>query len=133
MLPKHLNPENVTFSIFTEDEIRRLSVLKICSTITFDALGYPVSGGLYDKCLGLISFTSEFAHKNNEIYLLGPVSEKGDPCGTCFQNVYQCPGHYGHIELPLPVINPVFTKIIATVLKLSCFSCSHIQVHGTCS
>lgn len=53
MVPKHLNPDNITFAIFTEDEIKKLSVLKICSTITFDALGYPVNGGLYDKCLGL--------------------------------------------------------------------------------
>ncbi|KAI4454954.1 dna-directed rna polymerase [Holotrichia oblita] len=109
MVPKHLNPDNIIFSIFTEEEIKKLSVLKICNTITFDALGYPVSGGLYDKCLG-------------------PLSERGDPCGTCFQNIYQCPGHYGHIELPLPVINPIFTKIIATILKMTCYSCFRIQI-----
>ncbi|KRT85876.1 hypothetical protein AMK59_2987, partial [Oryctes borbonicus] len=109
MLPKHLNPDNIIFSVFTEEDIKKLSVLKICSAITFDALGYPVSGGLYDKCLG-------------------PISERGDPCGTCFQNIYQCPGHYGHIELPLPVINPVFSKIIATILKITCFSCYRIQI-----
>ncbi|GJQ80589.1 putative DNA-dependent RNA polymerase [Trypoxylus dichotomus] len=108
-LPKHLNPDNIIFSVFTEEDIKKLSVLKICSTVTFDALGYPVSGGLYDKCLG-------------------PLSERGDPCGTCFQNIYQCPGHYGHIELPLPVINPVFSKIIATILKITCFNCFRIQI-----
>lgn len=50
--PKHLNPENVTFSMFTAEEIKKLSVVEILTPLMFDTLGNPVPGGLYDKRLG---------------------------------------------------------------------------------
>lgn len=59
---------------------------------------------------------------------LGPLSEKSDPCGTCSKNVLNCPGHFGYIELPLPVVNPIFHKIIQTVLKVTCLSCYRMQI-----
>nr|XP_022906848.1 DNA-directed RNA polymerase I subunit RPA1 [Onthophagus taurus] len=106
-----LSQDAVEFSVFTAEEIRKLSVVKICSPLTFDALGYPLPGGLYDK-------------------LMGPLSDRSEPCGTCFQNIYQCPGHFGHIELTLPVVNGLFTKFILMVLKLTCFHCYHIRIPG---
>lgn len=48
----HLNPENVSFSMFTTAEIKKLCVTKIITPLTLDSLGYPLSGGLYDKKLG---------------------------------------------------------------------------------
>lgn len=58
------------------------------------------------------------------------MSEKSDPCGVCYKNSYLCPGHFGHISLPLPLINPLFHKIIATILKISCLSCYKLQISG---
>lgn len=56
----HLNPENVCFSMFTTEEIKKLCVMKIITPLTLDPLGYPLPGGLYDKKLGkrqlLLSF-----------------------------------------------------------------------------
>lgn len=43
-----------------------------------------------------------------------------------------CPGHFGYIELPLPVINPLFHKIIGTILKMSCLQCHLIQIPSKC-
>lgn len=31
-------------------------------------------------------------------------------CVTCRQNSTSCPGHFGHIELPVPVYNPLLLK-----------------------
>lgn len=109
MRPKHLNADGITFSMLTYEEIKKLCVTKIVTPITMDSLGYPIAGGLYDKALG-------------------PLTEKSEPCGTCFQNIFQCPGHFGYIELPLPLVNPLFHKIVGTILRLSCLSCFRIQV-----
>lgn len=99
------------FSMFTTEEVKKLSVVKICSPLLFDALGHPVPTGLYDM-------------------IMGPLSGKSDPCRTCYMNVYSCPGHFGHIELPLPVINPLFDKMIVTILKMSCLTCFCTQISG---
>lgn len=111
MRPKHLNPECVSFSMFTGEDVRKLSVKKIVTSNVLDNLGHPLPGGLYDVALG-------------------PMSEQSDPCGTCFQNIFSCPGHFGHIELPLPVVNPLFHKLIPLLLRISCLNCFSIQLPG---
>lgn len=52
MRPKHLNPDLVTFSMFTGEDVRKLSVCKILTSTVLDALGHPLPGGLYDKAMG---------------------------------------------------------------------------------
>lgn len=109
MRPKHLLPDMITFSMFTSDEIRQLSVVQVVTSITLDNLGYPIKGGLYDKTMG-------------------PMSERSDPCGTCCMGFAQCSGHFGHIELPLPLVNPLFHNVISTILKISCLNCFKLQI-----
>ena len=44
-------------------------------------------------------------------WYLGAV-EMNDACETCGQTSAMCPGHFGHINLPLPVYNPLlFTTL----------------------
>ncbi|GLV36874.1 Son of sevenless [Carabus blaptoides fortunei] len=110
---KHdMDPDSLIFSMFTSDDLKKLCITKICTPLAFDVMGYPLPGGLYDKTLG-------------------PLNEKSDPCSTCFKNVVNCPGHFGYIELPLPVVNPLFHKIIATLLRLTCLACYRMQIPNT--
>lgn len=51
-----------------------------------------------------------------------------EPCGTCGGNIHTCPGHFGHIELPMPVVNPLFHKGLSMLIKLSCLSCFTLQI-----
>lgn len=37
---------------------------------------------------------------------MGPTERKGI-CATCKQDHVFCPGHFGRVELPVPVYNPV--------------------------
>jgi len=90
--------------MFTSEEVRKLSVARIDSLISFTPLGEPVQGGLYDSRLGSIHMSS-------------------GKCATCNQNSVLCSGHFGHIELPCPVINPIFTAAVIHILKISCLSC----------
>lgn len=54
--------------------------------------------------------------------------ENSEPCSTCGLNVFKCPGHFGHIELPMPVVNPLFHKGLCMLIKLSCLKCFTFRV-----
>lgn len=43
---------SVEFGVYTEDEIRRISVKEINNPVLLDNLGHPNPGGLYDLALG---------------------------------------------------------------------------------
>jgi DNA-directed RNA polymerase I subunit RPA1 len=45
---------DVEFSRLSADEIKRVSVKRIHVTPTFDSLGGPAPGGLYDPALGAV-------------------------------------------------------------------------------
>lgn len=97
-------PVSLEFNTFSSEEVKKLSVARIDSLISFTPLGEPVRGGLYDSRLGSIHMSS-------------------GKCSTCNQNSVLCSGHFGHIELPCPVINPIFTTAVIHILKISCLSC----------
>lgn len=48
----HLVPENINFSLFTTEQIKKLCVTRIVTPLMLDALGHPLPGGLYDNKLG---------------------------------------------------------------------------------
>ena len=71
---------------------------------------FYVSGGLYDL-------------------RMGPYSDRNDlMCSTCLLACEHCPGHLGHIQLPLPVCNPLFYSTILQLLKLTCITCHKFRV-----
>lgn len=100
---------HVDFGILSADEIRKLSAKQISNPTVFDNLGHPVQGGLYDPCLGAFL-------RNN--------------CSTCGLGELHCPGHQGHIELPVPVYNPLFFNQLYMFLRTSCLYCNHFKLHA---
>ena len=42
-------------------------------------------------------------------------------CGTCSLTDMKCPGHLGHIELPVPVYHPLWMR----QLELVCIICNY--------
>ncbi|KAG8244811.1 DNA-directed RNA polymerase I subunit RPA1 [Homalodisca vitripennis] len=99
-------PQNVVFGIFTSDEIKKLSVVKISTPLTFTSLGHTLPGGLYDPALG--------------------PSQQGIICATCSNSIFGCRGHMGHIDLPFPVVNALFYSNVIAFLSCSCLSCHRI-------
>ncbi|XP_075712742.1 DNA-directed RNA polymerase I subunit RPA1 isoform X2 [Rhinoderma darwinii] len=95
--------EDVAFGVYSAEEIRTLSVKSITNPQYMDTVGNPMHNGLYDLALG-------------------PPDNK-EVCATCAQDFINCPGHLGHIDLPLTVYNPLlFDKLFLTV-RGSCFRC----------
>ncbi|KAI3317628.1 beta and beta-prime subunits of DNA dependent RNA-polymerase [Xylariaceae sp. AK1471] len=99
--------ESVDFDFLTPAEIRAISVKKIENPTTFDSLLNPIPGGLYDPALG----------------------SWGDSiCTTCNLPPPNCPGHAGHIELPIPVYHPVFMDQILRLLRAQCQYCFRFRM-----
>jgi DNA-directed RNA polymerase I subunit RPA1 len=72
-------------------QIRKLSVKQIVTPVTADPFGNALPGGLYDPAMG-------------------PQGSDSSNCETCKLQASVCPGHFGHIDLPVPVYNPLFLK-----------------------
>lgn len=55
--------------------------------------------------------------------------DKNQKCQTCSENITNCSGHFGHIELALPVFHIGFLPKTIKVLKCVCFFCSRLLVN----
>ncbi len=100
--------ENVKFTIFSPEMVRKMSEIKVIVPDTYNEDGYPIDDGLMDQRMGVI--------------------DPGLRCKTCGGTVHNCPGHFGHIDLVRPVIHCEYARIITYVLKMTCSSCSRILV-----
>ncbi|MEM5804117.1 MAG: hypothetical protein QW350_05285 [Candidatus Aenigmatarchaeota archaeon] len=51
------------------------------------------------------------------------VTDPYQICATCSRNNFNCPGHLGYIRLNVPIIHPLFAKIVFYVLRSVCNKC----------
>ncbi|KAL9703026.1 hypothetical protein quinque_006544 [Culex quinquefasciatus] len=103
-----LDPTNLQFAVFSDEDIKRMSVTKIVTPRSFDDLGNSIPGGLCDAAMG--------------------PSGRSEVCATCVKDMAQCEGHFGHIEICLPVFNPFFIKTVYNLLRISCNACHRLQM-----
>ncbi|EEF30548.1 DNA-directed RNA polymerase III largest subunit, putative [Ricinus communis] len=57
---------------------------------------------------------------------LGPATKQSSACETCGADFHECPGHFGYLNLVLPVFNVGYMSNILDILKCICKSCSRI-------
>jgi DNA-directed RNA polymerase subunit A' len=98
--------KSLQFAFLSPDEIRRMSGVKIITADTYDDDGYPIEMGLMDLHLGVI--------------------EPNLRCRTCGGRVNECPGHFGIIELAMPVIHVGYAKEIKRLLQSTCRACGRV-------
>lgn len=67
----------------------------------------PKVGGLLDPRLG--------------------TNDRNIKCATCNENMTDCCGHFGHIELARPVFHIGFLARVKKILECICFNCSRIK------
>ncbi|KAJ1791654.1 hypothetical protein LPJ59_004954, partial [Coemansia sp. RSA 2399] len=101
--PVNSHVSGVSFTFCEPSEVRRMSVRQVVNPVLLDSLGNPTNGGLYDPSMG--PFT------------------KHHLCGTCSLSYFNCPGHFGHIELPAPVINPMMFDTLYRFIQGCCPYC----------
>ena len=104
--------EKIEFEILSNKDVLVNSVIKtepLGITLPESYEGYePKKGGLVDLRLG----TSDHYMK----------------CATCGLMVKDCPGHFGHTELAMPVFNFAFLNHLKSILKCVCIKCSQILI-----
>ena len=106
--PTHLFPHQIDFTFCTSKDIHKLSAVKITNPTIVDDLGRPARHGLYDPAMGPVTRT--------------------DRCVTCGHLGYDCLGHFGHIDLCVPVFNPVTFSLMMSLLKNTCLYCHNLII-----
>lgn len=56
------------------------------------------------------------------------VSQKGTHCDTCKQDLNECVGHFGYLDLALPVFHVGHFRTTVTILQSICKSCSRVML-----
>ena len=56
-----------------------------------------------------------------------------DRCATCGKLGSRCPGHFGHIELPVRVPHPIHLATLRKVAKSRCCVCGSLMTSSTCA
>ena len=100
---------SVSFSFYDAKEAREISVKRVTNPVLFDGLNNPVIDGLYDPAFGPI--------------------EQFDVCSTCGLSQHHCPGHFGHIDLVVPVYHPLLFPTVTKVLRCVCLNCHKFKMH----
>src|SRR5512135_710570 len=102
----HKIVDEISFGLISPKDLRKQSVVEIQTPDTYDEDGAPITAGLMDGRLGTL--------------------EPRQRCKTCGNTAIRCPGHFGHIELAVPIVHIEFTKIIFDLLKSTCRTCGRI-------
>ncbi|MCS6788376.1 MAG: DNA-directed RNA polymerase subunit A', partial [Aigarchaeota archaeon] len=82
----------IKFGLLSPEMIRSMAVAEISNPETYDEDGAPIPTGVMDPRLGTL--------------------EPGQRCKTCGNTYLNCPGHFGYIDLAVPVVHIGYVKII---------------------
>ncbi len=107
MIPKRI--AQIRFGLMDPIEIRKMSAVEVKTADTYKDDGHAYRQGLMDPHMGVI--------------------EPGLVCPTDNCKYDESPGHFGHIQLELPVMHIGFVNLIKTALKATCSKCSEILLH----
>lgn len=99
--------QEIQFGLLSPEEIKNMSVCHIEYPETMDEQRHrPREKGLNDPKLGTI--------------------DRAFACGTCGEDMLECPGHFGHIELATPVFHVGFITKVKKILETVCHNCGKI-------
>jgi len=115
--PKKIS--QIQFGTLHTTDIQKVSEVKVCNRTIFSPPSasnpqrHPAVDGCMDPRMG--------------------VSGKANPdqCQTCGKNLANCAGHFGYIQLELPVFHAGFFKHTLTILQCICKRCSRVMVATT--
>ena len=101
--------KKVKFGIYSEQDILKSSVCEVISPLIYNKeTSLPAKNGLNDPRMG--------------------ITMRGLACQTCFGDLKECPGHFGHIKLAEIVYHPEFLETVYKVLKSICYNCSKLLI-----
>ena len=102
--------KNIQFGVLNPEDILKCSVAHITNTSIYDSSNsVPKTGGLSDTRMGVI--------------------DRNCRCKTCEQTNIYCPGHFGHIELAVPVYYEHYISYVKGILNCICPRCCKLLVN----
>ncbi|XP_065063697.1 DNA-directed RNA polymerase III subunit RPC1-like isoform X2 [Rhopilema esculentum] len=98
----------IHFGIMSPDQMQKQANVHCVAKNLYnqDVNRTPLSFGVLDKKLG--------------------TSTKSNQCDTCGKGLAECVGHYGYIDLQLPVFHTGYFKLTISILQMICKNCSKI-------
>ena len=105
--PRPTRIDQIQFGLFSGSDMKRLSSLNVRNSVFYE-LGTrnPAKNGCLDPRLG--------------------ISNNSMQCKTCDKDVKDCCGHFGTIELALPVFHIGYFNSIKDALSMICKECSRV-------
>lgn len=99
--------DKVQFGIVSPDDIELLQQVYVDS---FEGIenGMSTPNSLYDGRMGTIIYSML--------------------CDTCKLDSNHCPGHFGVIKFPEPIVNIFYIKYVIKILNLICLKCSNLLI-----
>ncbi|XP_043285852.1 DNA-directed RNA polymerase III subunit RPC1 [Venturia canescens] len=101
---------HVSFGVDSRHNMERQAHIHVVAKNLYsqDSQHTPVQFGVLDKRMGTCSNAS--------------------PCGTCGKSLSECIGHYGYIDLELPVFHVGYFRSVIGILQTICKKCSHVML-----
>ena len=100
------NVNSVIFGILSPERIKEQAVCKIDKYLSNIKENSTDAGSVVDPRMG--------------------TTTKNNICPTCNQGYDLCPGHFGYIDLALPIYNLMYMPILLKILKCTCINCGNI-------
>lgn len=99
---------HVTFGVESAESMQQQAILQVVSKNLYnqDPQRTPIPYGVLDPRMG--------------------TNQKSANCQTCGKGLNECAGHFGYIDLELPVFHVGYFRSIICVLQTICKKCSHI-------
>ncbi|KAK4255011.1 hypothetical protein QN277_008074 [Acacia crassicarpa] len=98
--------KSMQFTALSDSEISRIAEVQVAKGSYYDERRKPIEYGLLDPHMG--------------------PANKSCTCATCHGSFVDCPGHYGYLNLALPVFNVGYKEKILQILKCICKGCARI-------
>ncbi|XP_063934286.1 DNA-directed RNA polymerase III subunit rpc1-like isoform X3 [Zophobas morio] len=97
----------IDFGVFDHVDMAKLSHVRLVNSQLFSPSDRsPLKFGVLDRKMGVCDRTID--------------------CETCGANLRDCPGHFGHVELELPVYHIGYASFIFKILQCICKVCSRV-------
>ncbi|CAI7834453.1 unnamed protein product, partial [Closterium sp. NIES-53] len=142
--------EGVSFAIDTADEVRAISVRPIRTPCLPLPPPLPLPSQVVSRVIEGVGFGFYTADEVRAIrtlnlpspytplfpFLLPAATPRPPPsflplnrcCVTCQLGYFHCPGHFGHLELALPVYHPLLFSLLVKLLRCVCLRCHHLKL-----
>jgi DNA-directed RNA polymerase III subunit RPC1 len=97
----------IQFGMLKSSDVTKLSHMQVSQRMLYEpSTREPIANGVLDRRMG--------------------TSDKKKNCLTCDKQLVDCVGHFGHVELDLPVFHIGYIKEIVKVLQTICKTCSRV-------